>query len=216
MNEERFARIEEELTRLRRRSRLGWGAAALMGLTLLIGATRGSGSLTAERFELIDANGDVRAVLGSDGVNPSLTLFDSRGANATLSLTAGMPVLSLVSETSTVTLGPKGRPDAVAVAKEVATSPKTAPRKAEKDPPAEGGTLTVKLATDTLFTAIEVICPDGYRQRGSFAGGVASVDGVPTTLPCDVLFKGSIPTQVSARGGDNLTCSMDGNQAICH
>ncbi len=211
MNEERIAHIEKELTRIRWRGRLGWLTAAAMGLTLLVAARGSSGQLSAERFVLVDANGETRAVLGTDGVNPSLTMFDRGGSTASLSVTGGMPLLSLVNgEGSKVTLEPE-RTKALELSQESQVTESEA-----VIPTPEIGLLQVSLKTDNLFTAIDVSCKkSGYRQRAAFLDKVAVLPNVPSTEDCVINFKGGIPAVTNGRGGQQLTCMFDGNQAIC-
>ena len=66
------------------------------------------------------------------------------------------------------------------------------------------------------FTAIEVVCPaSGFRDRGGFSNGVASVGGVPRE-DCDVHFKGGPPVHAKISGGQSKTCSFQGVTAVCN
>lgn len=95
---------------------------------------------------------------------------------------------------------------------------RTGPAPAPAPPPAPvnaPGAVSVTIPSSANFTSIEVKCPDGFRQRGSFAGGTATVPAVPA-MECDVIFKGGLPAQNKIRGGQSLTCAFQGSDLTCN
>lgn len=101
-------RIEEQLRRLRRTVR-GLAAAAV-GLPLLaVGLAMGSAGRTvvqAERFELVNPDGRVPAVLGVGEEGAGLTLLDGGGRRrATLTHGEQQTALFLLDDTLTVRVG---------------------------------------------------------------------------------------------------------------
>ena len=93
----------------------------------------------------------------------------------------------------------------------------TAP-KAPAAPPSTPGAITVKLGDPSTFTSVTVLCPDGTRAKGTFAGGSATVAGVPNGQSCSLHFNGGIsPGRFNgASAGSTLTCSMVGSGMVCH
>ncbi len=92
--------------------------------------------------------------------------------------------------------------------------PKAPP--APPPPPANTpGAVTVTIPTSESFTSIEVKCATGFRQRGSFVNGKATVPDVPA-MECDLLFKGGLPAQNKISGGQSLNCTFQGGQAVCN
>jgi len=77
------------------------------------------------------------------------------------------------------------------------------------------GPVTVRLTDTTLATAIEVVCPSGFRNRAALSGGVGTVQNVPQES-CTLLFKGGAPLKYDGvRGGQTLTCTAVGSTASC-
>ncbi len=65
------------------------------------------------------------------------------------------------------------------------------------------------------FTSVEIKCPTGFRERGDFVGGKATVPNVPRE-DCEALFKGGPPAKTRVTGGDSKSCSfVGGNAANC-
>jgi hypothetical protein len=64
---------------------------------------------------------------------------------------------------------------------------------------------------------MEVTCAAaGYRERGNFSNGVASVSNVPSSN-CQILFKGGVPAKFGpVGGGRSLTCRFVGTTADCN
>ncbi len=77
-----------------------------------------------------------------------------------------------------------------------------------------GKDATVTIPRSESFTSVEITCPNGFRQRGTFLGGKATVPGVPDQN-CDLLFKGGLPAVNKISGGQSLTCSFVGGQSVC-
>jgi hypothetical protein len=91
--------------------------------------------------------------------------------------------------------------------------PKPAP--APPPPPANApGSITITIPGSALFTGIEVTCPDGFRQRGSFVGGKATIPHVPA-MKCDLIFKGGLPARNTIRGGETKNCTFNDGIAVC-
>ncbi|MBL8614121.1 MAG: serine/threonine protein kinase [Deltaproteobacteria bacterium] len=81
-------------------------------------------------------------------------------------------------------------------------------------PRANGGSVSVRLS-GAPNTSFEVSCPGGFRGRGSLSGGAGSVSGVPGE-DCTVYFKGGPPAKYGpVRGGQSISCTIEGNTAIC-
>jgi len=172
-------------------------------------AAKGSSTTTAERFVVVDANGETRAILGTDGLNPSLTLFDGAGASATLAIQAGSPSLALLHPDERLTLSPS-RPSA---AKQAVSEPVEEPA-ADSAPGTDS--LVIRLAEDAPFTAVEVVCYDnGYRARVSISDDMAVFEDVPEGEECRVLFKGGGPLTANAHAGTEVFCEFHGTQAYC-
>lgn len=75
--------------------------------------------------------------------------------------------------------------------------------------------VTVKVAAGTPSTGVEITCPGGFRNRGTFASDVAVVSNVPQE-DCTVFFKGGPPAKYKpVHGGQTLTCSFQGTTALC-
>lgn len=91
-----------------------------------------------------------------------------------------------------------------------ASTPKPAPA-----PSSGPGTLSVTLADASQATAIEVVCPSGFRQRSALSGGRGSIASVPQEK-CTMYFKGGAPAQFApVGGGRSLSCSIVGTTAVC-
>ncbi|MBN1336731.1 MAG: serine/threonine protein kinase [Deltaproteobacteria bacterium] len=75
--------------------------------------------------------------------------------------------------------------------------------------------LSVVLTDNSPATAVEVVCPSGFRQRVGLSGGRASVPGVPIES-CTLYFKGPATAQFSpVRGGQSVSCRIQGSTAVC-
>lgn len=93
--------------------------------------------------------------------------------------------------------------------------PSTGGTPAPAPPPRGNGSFSVTLNGGGA-TSIEVNCPSGFRERGSFSGTRASVANVPNE-PCTVNFKGGAPAKFSpVRGNQSLTCTITGSTAVCN
>jgi hypothetical protein len=76
--EERLERVEKELVKAKRRSRVVLVAAVMaVAVVFLLGAGNGTvqNVIRAGKFELVDASGTVRAALGSDSAGRSALAF---------------------------------------------------------------------------------------------------------------------------------------------
>lgn len=76
------------------------------------------------------------------------------------------------------------------------------------------GPATVVVARDMMFHSIEVNCPGGYRNRGTFKkadGGMmsATVPNVPGDESCTVTFQGSEPAKTYIRGNERKICKFN-------
>lgn len=91
-----------------------------------------------------------------------------------------------------------------------ATTPKPAPV-------GNPGAITVRLSDAAAFTSVTVLCPNGFRGKGTFAGGSATVSGVPSGESCSLHFNGGItPGRFNgAAAGASMTCGMVGSGMIC-
>lgn len=100
------------------------------------------------------------------------------------------------------------------------SGPKPAPKPAPPPPPAPvaKGPVTISIPASEPYTAAEVKCDSGVRERGSFVGGKATVPNVPGPGQdnCTLLFKGggALP-KTSVAGGKSYTCTFDGSLANC-
>lgn len=75
-------RLNKAVAQNRRLKRLGWAAAVLGGVALLMGQAKPPQKpkvVEAEKFIVRDANGTARAELGLNDSEPTLALFDSKG-----------------------------------------------------------------------------------------------------------------------------------------
>ncbi|MCK6505269.1 hypothetical protein L6R53_18030 [Myxococcota bacterium] len=79
------------------------------------------------------------------------------------------------------------------------------------------GAITVRLSDAAAFTSVTVLCPNAFRGKGTFAGGSATVSGVPAGESCSLHFNGGIsPGRFNgATAGKTLTCGMVGSGMIC-
>ncbi|MCB9776946.1 MAG: serine/threonine protein kinase [Alphaproteobacteria bacterium] len=87
------------------------------------------------------------------------------------------------------------------------------PPAAPSTPP---GNITVTISDPSVSTSVEVVCPSNYRNRATFAGGRATLTGVPAES-CTMFFKGGI-TQYRfgpVSGGKSLSCSVSGTAMVC-
>lgn len=97
------------------------------------------------------------------------------------------------------------------------SGPKPSPRPAPAPapPPTSPADVTVKIAAGMPYTSVEVTCPSGFRQRGSFAGGTATVPGVPRE-DCKAKFKGGPPASQRVSGGQTISCADQGGAIVCN
>lgn len=89
--------------------------------------------------------------------------------------------------------------------------------KAPAPPPTSPGSIKVTLTDPNAFTSVTVLCPSGFRAKGTFAGGSATLNGVPAGESCTLSFAGGLqPGRFSgAQAGQALTCNMVGTGMIC-
>ncbi|MDP6934260.1 MAG: hypothetical protein QGG40_15145, partial [Myxococcota bacterium] len=86
---------------------------------------------------------------------------------------------------------------------------------AARAPAVGAGSLRITLQDPSQASKIEIVCPSGFRTRAAFAGGSATVSGVPQES-CTVHFKGGAPASFGpVRGGQGLSCNIVGNTAVC-
>ena len=45
--------------------------------------------------------------------------------------------------------------------------------------------------------SVEIKCPSGFRKRGAFQGGTATISGVPGGESCTAMLKGGAPLQAN-------------------
>lgn len=106
-------------------------------------------------------------------------------------------------------------PAPTAAASTVPAPSPSAPVPPAPAPPSIGPSAVVTLAPGAPpFTAIEVQCPGGFRQRADFVSGVAHVSGVPEE-DCEVFFKGGPPSKARLSGAAQVTCTFHGVAASC-
>lgn len=76
--------------------------------------------------------------------------------------------------------------------------------------------LNVSMSGDLAgTTSLEVNCPSGFRERGRLNGTSATVPNVPQE-GCTLFFKGGPPAKFSpVRGGQSLSCSIQGTTGVC-
>jgi hypothetical protein len=97
---------EERLARLERNNRRLTWALALTGLVAMLIVTTGMAptdavprQVKAGRFEVVDANGQVRALLGISGAGPGFCVYDEKGkVRAQLTVTKDGPRFTLADE----------------------------------------------------------------------------------------------------------------------
>lgn len=102
--------------------------------------------------------------------------------------------------------------------------PRSGPKPAPKPkppappPPVEKGSVVIKISASEPYTQAEIKCDSGLRERGSFAGGTATVPNIPGPGQdnCTVVFKGGggLP-KASVVGGKTYSCTFDGSFAKC-
>ena len=71
--------------------------------------------------------------------------------------------------------------------------------------PARGGDVTIEVAPDLLYTAVEVSCEGGFRERATFSDSVAVVTDVPAEK-CRAKLKGGTPMSMPVTGGARFLC----------
>jgi hypothetical protein len=78
------------------------------------------------------------------------------------------------------------------------------------------GEIRVSVDSTSPFTAVEVVCPSGVRQRGYFSNGSTRVTGIPKES-CSLNFKGGAPAKFSpVSGGASLKCTYSGSTMTCN
>ena len=92
-------------------------------------------------------------------------------------------------------------------------APTTAPVVAPA-PAATGGELTIQIGVDIMFTAAEVVCPSGFRQRDYFTDQAAAFTGLPAEA-CTLSFKGGPPAQFSPISAGSWSCRYSGTTMRC-
>lgn len=93
-----------------------------------------------------------------------------------------------------------------------AATPAAAPK-----PSTAPGSIAIRLGDPSAFTSVTVLCPSGFRGKGTFGGGATTVSGVPAGEECSLHFNGGLsPGRFSgARSGSSLTCTMSGTAMVC-
>lgn len=81
-------------------------------------------------------------------------------------------------------------------------------------PATTGGDLSIQIGVDTMFTAAEVVCPGGFRQRDYFTDHAAAFTGLPAE-PCTLSFKGGPPAQFSPIVAGSWSCRYSGTTMLC-
>jgi serine/threonine protein kinase len=107
-------------------------------------------------------------------------------------------------------------PQPVVTKKKKTTTVTTPTTTTPKPPSTPTGEIRVNIDSDAPFTAVEVLCPSGVRERGYFSNGSARVSGIPNE-PCSLNFKGGAPAKFSpVRGGMSLRCTYSGSTMTCN
>ena len=80
------SRVEALERQNRRLKRVGLAGIVVLGIVVCMGQSQpqSAGTLTAEKFVVVDAKGEPRAALGMEEGAPQLALTNSRGQNAVL------------------------------------------------------------------------------------------------------------------------------------
>jgi hypothetical protein len=81
-------------------------------------------------------------------------------------------------------------------------------------PAPSGGTLSLRLDPGAPFTAAEVLCPSGLRQRAAITDGTATIDGLPAES-CAINFKGGPPAMFTPITAGSWSCSYVGTTMSC-
>jgi hypothetical protein len=93
--------------------------------------------------------------------------------------------------------------------------PAPAPAPAPAPPPTSPAAAVVKVAAGMPYTSVEIKCPSGFRERGSFIDGLSTVANVPRE-DCKAKFKGGPPASRSITGGQTLSCTDQGGALVCN
>lgn len=65
-------------------------------------------------------------------------------------------------------------------------------------------------------TAVELVCPSGFRHREGLEGGWVSFEGVPAGEDCTLYFKGGAPAKYEpVQGGQDLKCQIAATTGVC-
>jgi hypothetical protein len=93
--------------------------------------------------------------------------------------------------------------------------PANAPAAVAPPPPPVTAPLTVTVHGGGPVSAIEVVCPSGYRVRAPVTDGGATVPDVPVE-ECRMYLKGVVGLWSRVSGGESKTCVTDGRMvATC-
>ncbi|MEM6931517.1 MAG: hypothetical protein AAF602_31595 [Myxococcota bacterium] len=109
--------------------------------------------------------------------------------------------------TTTPPIAPVVVPEGVGEEPPEPVAPPPAPRTAA---------VTIRLAPGSHpFVALRIDCEEpAFRKRQSFEAGVVTIPDVPRAS-CIASFLGGPPVRSAVRGGDDLTCSIEGTSALC-
>ena len=202
-----LAALRDELRRGRRRAVV---AVALVGLGLLLAGARPSGgALRAERVEVTDDAGG-RLVLQARRGNPEVLMTDAAGASLRLGIDRGRPQLTLVAPGGSVqTLEVEVEDESPS--SEPAPVPAPAAAAPVPEPHDPRSSIEVRLPAGQPFSAIEVRCASGFRQRAPISDGVGVLPGVPPGETCRVHLLGGTPHTFKAASGQVVECrDIDG------
>ena len=94
------------------------------------------------------------------------------------------------------------------------STPAAAPRPRAPSGPG-AGVVKITLSGATALN-VELKCPSGFRKRGAFQGGTATISGVPGGESCTAMLKGGAPLQANGiQANKTYTCSPAGNVLSC-
>lgn len=206
MNEQRISVLERRLDRSERLTRrLGLAGAVLGGALLLLGARGGTVVVQAERFELLDDDGKVSAVLAHDGDGPYLAFIDGKKERRVLGLDeAGVAVASVKAKPTPKKDEPKKKKvfyDGMDLdGTERATNHK----------------VKIDFPNSTRFHSVELVCYEtGFRARGKVDNGSVTIKNVPDGVTCTGYPKGGGPVKGKFRAGDRKVCRVENTVLNC-
>lgn len=93
-----------------------------------------------------------------------------------------------------------------------------APEEEVDDPLATGpqpGPATLIIPPEALFFTVEINCPGGFRGRGKFKNGKATVYNVPPDEKCTVTFQGSTFAKTYISGHQTKMCTQFEPTPVC-